>query len=122
MYTPLLFTAFHLQDAANRVEASSARAAARDTKTEVNMLKCEIERLLMITEALWTIIKEKSGCDDRELVKRITEIDLRDGKLDGRVAVKKGPLHCPRCKRTLSKRIPVCIYCGTAVAKDPFAR
>ena len=76
----------------------------------------------MITEALWTILKEQHGFDDADLIDRINEIDLRDGKLDGRVKEKEGPLSCPKCNRTLSRQRPTCLYCGTAIARDPFAR
>jgi hypothetical protein len=47
---------------------------------------------------------------------------MRDGRLDGRVGIKSVPLACPGCGRTLSRQRPACIYCGTPVALDPFAR
>ena len=39
--------------------SASAHAAASSAKGQVRLLKSEIERLLMITEALWSILKEK---------------------------------------------------------------
>jgi len=101
--------------------ALAARSDAAAARTEVDLLRSDIERLLMITEALWTILKEQHGYDDNELIKRITMIDMRDGKLDGRVAASP-PHQCPKCQRTLHKNFPRCIYCGEPIAVDPFER
>jgi len=105
-----------------RADASSARADARQARGAVDMMRLEIKRLLMITEALWGMLKEQHGYSDAQLIARIAEIDMRDGKLDGRVNEKEGPLTCPECGRTLSRQRPTCLYCGTAIARDPFAR
>lgn len=93
----------------------------REALTEVQCMKYDTERLLMVTEALWTILKEKHGYDDNELIRRVAEIDLRDGKLDGKLA-KEPPTQCPHCHRTMIKRRPYCMYCGKPVAVNPFER
>jgi hypothetical protein len=87
----------------------------------LKFVRCDIERLLMITEALWGILKEQHGYTDDELMRRITEIDRRDGKVDGRVA-QSPPGSCPRCNRTLERKRSFCLYCGQAIAWDPFER
>ena len=93
-------------------------ASSRDT---VRALQDDIERLLMITEALWQILKEQHGYTDDELMRRVTMIDLQDGKLDGKVA-KAPPAECPKCGRMLNKRHSTCIYCGEPVVQSPFRR
>jgi len=103
------------------LQPSGGSAGVRRALTEVEEVQHEIERLLMITEALWTIMKEEHGYSDDELIERIALIDMRDGKLDGRVK-KSGVLHCPNCGRTISKRHPKCLYCGTPVGVNPFER
>ena len=100
---------------------SSGAADARSARTEVELMRCDMERLLMITEALWQILKEQYGYDDSELVNRITEIDRRDGRVDGRVAPNP-PSSCPRCGRTLERKRPFCLFCGQMIAHDPFER
>ncbi len=84
-------------------------------------MKMDIEKLLMMSEALWIILKQQHGFSDEDLIQRIQEIDLRDGRLDGKVA-KQGPSACPNCKRTLIGDRPICLYCNTPIAKDPFRR
>jgi hypothetical protein len=101
--------------------ASQAESKARVAQTEIELLRCDIERLLMITEALWGILKEQHGYEDAELIKRVMEIDRRDGKLDGRVAPAP-PSSCPKCGRTLERKRAVCLYCGQLIARDPFER
>ena len=106
--------------AANRT-ARSAQSTAREAQSDVGAVKFDIERLLMITEALWLMLKEQHGYEDAELAKRIEEIDLRDGRLDGRVEKSKPP-ECPDCKRISTKNRPVCLYCGTPIQGDTFSR
>ncbi len=106
-------------------EASSSASAAASTAgallTRIESLESDVERLLMITEALWQFISENNLITDGELVERIREIDLRDGRLDGRVAKQKNP-ECPQCGRTIIGKHPVCLYCGSVVDRDPFQR
>lgn len=98
-----------------------AWATARDPKTEIEALRFEVERLLILTEALWRIAKEKFACGDEELVRRINEIDGEDGKLDGRKA-KSPPRPCPHCQRILQKHRARCLFCGKPVEATPFER
>src|SRR5258708_12057799 len=91
--------------------AQQAQSDAREARNEVEYIKHDIERLLMITEALWMILKRQHGYQDNELTKLITEIDLRDGRLDGRVA-RDAPRHCPFCHRPLSPNRPLSISSG----------
>ena len=100
--------------------ASEASGKAGRAGNEIMHLRREINRILMINEALWEIVRDREGLMDEDLVRKIDEIDLRDGVLNGRRA-KQAPLDCPSCGRTLPKRQPVCIYCGTdAGNRDPF--
>ena len=105
-----------------RAQALEASVKGTGASTRADLLKDEIERLLLIAEAIWEIIKEKHDLDDAELLRHMEEIDLRDGKLDGRVAPTEPGL-CPRCQRKLAKRHPSCIYCGASISdRSPFAR
>ena len=102
-------------------DADRAQTGATRSQAETDVLKVHLERLSMITEALWTILKEKHGYGDEELMKRITEIDLRDGKLDGHAVSSETPV-CPQCKRMhIAKHRPICLYCGATISVQPFS-
>ena len=119
----LFSSAAHSMDKQDRDGGESVSRSATDVRAQNEIIQCDVEKLFMLTEALWTILKEKHGCTDAELVQRVQEIDLRDGKLDGKVA-KVNP-DCPKCSRKLMGKRPVCLYCGAEVARvdlQPFSR
>lgn len=101
--------------------ANNAKMRTHAVEQRIDAVHHDIERLLMITEALWMLLKSEHGYKDADLVRLVGEIDLRDGSLDGRVAPKP-PQDCSHCHRPLFKSRPLCIYCGEAVTPDPFAR
>jgi len=100
-----------------------AQGTPRDAqvRAHVELLEGRLERTLMICEALWQMLKENSGYSDEALLKRVAEIDLRDGRLDGRVAPTE-PKPCPHCGRTMAKHRIVCLYCGKPSTTDLFQR
>ena len=75
----------------------------------------------MITEALWTMLKDKHGYSDEDLAARIEEIDMRDGVRDGKVA-KQPPTQCPECSRKVTRARPICIYWGASLEQATFDR
>jgi len=88
---------------------------------DIDELKFQNERLLMITEALFNLLQQKTGATEADLVREMVAIDLRDGKLDNRVA-KDSPRTCPKCQRTIMRNRARCLYCGEPIAPAPFAR
>lgn len=84
-------------------------------------MQAQVERLLIITEALWTILKEKHGLDEQELLRQMVQIDMRDGQLNGRVGATP-PEPCPKCQRMVAKGSTRCMYCGEPLMMNPFAR
>ena len=87
--------------------------------SDARLLEERVDRTLLACEAMWSIMRDKLGVTDVDLVERINDIDLSDGKLDGKV--RKTAVACPKCKRTISQRFPRCMYCGQAIVHDPFS-
>lgn len=108
---------FAVREAAH--DASSARSAARKAQTKTLELEARCDKALLVCEALWTILRDKLGVSEEELVNRVNEIDLSDGKLDGKV--RKPAVKCGKCGRNVAQRFAKCIYCGRAMEKDVFA-
>ena len=101
------------------VDAVQAKGEARGATQKTRELDDRLDRALLACEAMWTILRDKLGVTDEQLISRINEIDLSDGKLDGKV--RKQAVTCPKCRRTISPRFPQCMYCGQPIMHDPFA-
>lgn len=95
-----------------QASANQANSKARDAKSDVQFLQWKVERLTMVTEALWEIIRKSHKLEDDDLQKLVAQIDLKDGKLDGKVA-KSPPIKCSQCNKSVPRGKRVCLYCGT---------
>jgi hypothetical protein len=91
-------------------EAEAARhSAARAERSQENTAD-RVSRLALITQAVWELLKEHHHLDDTDLLAKIEEIDLRDGKADGKAGATAKT--CLGCGRKLSTRFAQCVYCG----------
>lgn len=106
----------------NRVNAAygqalDASAKADHANTQIEFLARDVERLSMVTQALWQILKEEHGYDDEVLRARVMSIDLADRTEGGHA-----PQPCDQCHRPIAKRHTRCLYCGAERKVDPFGR
>lgn len=98
---------------------ASATDVQHATERVERNLEKRIEHLELACAGLWEILKEKHGYSDEDLVAAIREVDLRDGKEDGRVRMTEAK--CPHCGRQLlARRSKNCSWCGQEVATSPF--
>lgn len=96
--------------------SSEVRAIAERPSKELSR---RVDGLELACVGLWELLKTKHGYTDEELVATIQEVDLRDGKLDGRVT--KTVTNCESCGRQLlTRRSPNCHWCGAEVPKGIF--
>jgi len=100
-------------------DAGSARTDARSASRKSQNIEMRLDRSLLTCEAMWSLMRDKLGLTDEALIERMNDIDLSDGVLDGKV--RKKPMACPKCNRTISAHVPKCMYCGQPVMHDPFA-
>ena len=99
-------------------DAASAKSAAQAIGQRAKVLEANLAKTLMICETLWELLRDEHGWTDQNLYKKLHEVDMRDGVLDGknqRKAVK-----CPDCGHTVSARHPACIYCGRVIDTSVF--
>ncbi len=95
-------------EAVGRLGAGGTGAEAlRDRNA---LLERRLEKLSLVCQALWTLVRDRTGVTEDDLAKRVQEVDLSDGKLDGRVG---GAVDCPSCKRRYARSRDRCLYCET---------
>lgn len=91
----------------------SAKRAADGTAGRVEDLTETVERLKLACKAMWELVREHTPLTDEDLMARVREIDLRDGRLDGRAG--GAPRACPDCERPNGGGRSACLYCGAAL-------
>jgi len=80
---------------------------ARDA---VVRLEEKLDRLALITRAMFELMQESSGLTEERLTAKVVEIDLRDGQQDNRAATR--PTRCPKCDAMMSPKFGRCLFCG----------
>lgn len=80
----------------------------------INMDLADLEKLVvrmqLAVEAMAEILQSRMGIENREIIDKMVEIDLRDGKHDGRIT--PAAVTCEKCQRPSPANSPKCIYCG----------
>lgn len=99
------------QDTAER----AANKVDRSTE-ELTHLRRHVERLTLTCQALWELLRERNIATEAELETRILEIDLRDGKADGRIGSKISA--CPNCGSNTHSRRQTCVMCGAPLSRE----
>lgn len=103
-------------------KANGAKEVAVTTGTAIGALNSQIETLVLANQAMWELLSEKAGLTETDLINKMNEVDLRDGKLDGKIA-KKVVRECGDCGHKVSKQRSVCYWCGAALQKNsPFSK
>lgn len=97
--------------AADQSTHKAERAAER-----IEDVQERIDKLSLLNYALWSLLQERIGVTEAELLARVQELDMKDGKLDGRVS--SGIINCKDCNRPLSQRHRKCLYCGYELQAD----
>lgn len=82
------------------------------TTDQLRVLEQRYERMRLVSNALWQLLKEHTGLTDADLKRYIEKVDLADGKLDGKMARNTGAMDCPKCSRRILKSATVCAWCG----------
>jgi len=107
-----LFWEFRQQQRIGQAEAAAdkVRSKAAEAKRDVQDLDNRVDKLTLACMAMWELLKEKTGLTEEDLMERIRQIDLSDGRADGKV--QKQISRCPKCDHVMSARHQKCMYCG----------
>lgn len=89
--------------------AASAESFAPSFSSEADKLADRVQRLSLVTEALWALLEE-NGYTREQLIAKIEEIDGADGSVDGHVV--RPAIRCPKCDSAVSAGAKLCQFCG----------
>lgn len=92
-------------------EISRANRSAEKTAERTAELEEMVDRLVLACKAMWELLRDSAGLSESQFAEKVWEIDLRDGKLDGKSEA--APTTCPNCSRPNSARRQRCLYCAT---------
>ena len=98
-----------------KFDASHAKDEVGRQADRVRELEFAVQRSALVNQALWELLRSRFDLEEADLLAKVKEIDLRDGKLDGRMSAQTQT--CPTCDRVLSAKYTRCIYCGTDIHK-----
>ena len=110
-----LFIDWHQQRRISQAESAAAEAREDSGKQSerIRRLEMNLDRMTIISQALWELLRERVNVTEDELLAKVGEIDLRDGTEDGMISPQV--IACPKCSRKVSTKKACCIFCGTDV-------
>jgi hypothetical protein len=96
--------------------ASVASHMSTGAENSLEDLENRIDRLVLIIEALWSLLKEQ-GLTDSQLATRVEELDRSDGTTDGKRH--PSPVDCRKCGSKVLSGLPKCQICGADTGATP---
>ena len=106
-------------DYSDVTDATHARIAAGDARRTSQSVEQRLDRALLACQAMWTLVSDALKLTDEQLLQRMVDLDMTDGKLDGKI--RRTAITCPKCNRLSPPRLAACMYCGQSIGQDPFA-
>ena len=116
-----LYALGRLQQVSQDASYAAQRAASNIDMVQIKLQGIEqhVDRLTLTTVALIEILRERHGVSDAELEAKMREIDMRDGRQDGRIQQQRQPSNCPACGRPNGPMRATCLYCGAPLPAPP---
>ena len=106
----------------NALDISSERTARASAdlsnESKIKTLEDRVERLCLLNQALWELLRERLHLTDADLAAMAQTVDLRDGIADGKIS--SAAVRCPSCQRVCNSRHAQCLYCGQLFEKPLF--
>lgn len=98
-----------------KTDAIEAKVRADQAVDRLRDLEITVSHMALTCQAMWELLRELSDVTDAELLAKMKEVDLRDGKADGRMS----PMivQCPKCGKPSNTKHSQCMYCGAAIPK-----
>ena len=111
-----IFQQYKIDQVRNEALSHADEAKYKATGNSINIRELEnkIDHLSLVCMAMSELLEEV-GFSKKMLLAKIEEIDLRDGKLDAKLARSN---KCSNCSRVIAVRHVNCLYCGAKINKN----
>jgi hypothetical protein len=93
--------------------ANQAVEKTIDAASTVDALKRRVDAMALANQALFEALRDRVGVTEEEVIRRMAEIDARDGVKDGKMGARV--VQCRRCSKPVSTTRQRCMYCGEIV-------
>src|SRR5688572_12275216 len=100
--------ATYAQSAAN--SAADANSAARRAENALERLEDKIDRQELVIRTLLTACDRAGLFNEQQFRELMNDVDLSDGRLDGKFKPQVAPRECPSCNKVNGKRAVTCMY------------
>jgi len=96
--------------------AADRESLSRDHRQEerIDEIDDRIDRILVLTEALWELCRDRLNLSDDQLNAAVNAIVDRQ-----RLAAAAGPVRCPSCQAAVPREMTRCQFCGTETGQAP---
>lgn len=96
-------------------DAKHALSKVYESKADIGSVQIKLDRLLLLNQALWSLVKQQTCLSETDLMQEIQRLDLLDGRLDGKLAETK---KCNKCSTVLAASAASCYTCGAQSTVD----
>lgn len=97
-----------------RRETSRAQNSANEAKSELAAMQRQLDHLTLLCQSMWEVLREETGITEEQFRAKINEIDIRDGKADGKINPQVFP--CPSCGANCNSARQRCTMCGADIS------
>lgn len=91
-------------------QGTASYIAHQETLRLTKDVRKKYNHMMLMNQAMWEILEEKLGVTKKQLADKMTEIDMRDGELNGKM-VQEAP-DCPQCGAKICVEVGHCQFCG----------
>lgn len=98
------------------IDGDQTKSRSFQNESHLDVLSEKIDQLYIMNLASLELLNDL-GVSRSQIQAKMEEIDLRDGKADGKVAPQT---ECSDCGHRVSKRRTHCFYCGSKVNQFGF--
>ena len=106
-----LYQSRQISELGNRIgDVQGSQTQDRVARDAASRLEEKVDKLALISCAMFELMQESSGISEDQLRKKIVEVDLRDGQVDNRMTARAKK--CPKCEAMISPKFGRCLFCG----------